>query len=210
MKTITTNRLEVRSAAGDLKEFVDENGFKAIRWRDEYVTGDWGNATGAAAPAFSNFTIGGVAMRKITLDANDARTNVFEVPHDMLMSAEALLQPEIHVHFKPTTDGTGTVIFFLTPVWSRANTSGDDPVIDPEALPEMARTVTIAVGSAEYPSYVATFGHLPIRTYTLGDLIDFKIERRTGEGTYTADVIMDKVALHVPVDDRGSREMYTK
>ena len=40
--------------------------------------------------------------------------------------------------------------------------------------------------------------------------IDFKIERRTGEGTYTADVILDKVALHVPVDDRGSREMYTK
>jgi hypothetical protein len=182
----------------------------AITWRDEYVSQDWGDATGGAAPSFGNFTIGGIAQRKITLDANDARTNGFEIPHDMLESTDAALQPELHIHFRPTTNETGTVIVYLTPEWSKANLSGAATVVAPTGLAEMSLTCTIAVGSSAYPSYVCSFGQLPVNTYNIGDLIGLKIERRTGFGTYTADIIIDKVAMHVPMDTMGSRTIYSK
>lgn len=178
-------------------------------WRDEYVGSDWGNATGNAAPSFGTYTIGGVAYRKITLDANDARTNCFEIPHDMVLSAEADLQPEVHAHIRPTTDGTGTVILFFTPEWSKANVSESAPV-DPVALAEMTVTLNITTGSSNYPHYVMSFGKLPVNTYNIGDLIGFKVERKTGQGTYTDDIIIEKLALHVPVDTAGSRQIYVK
>jgi hypothetical protein len=179
-------------------------------WRDEYVGGDWGNATGNAAPSFGTYTIGGIAYRKIALDANDARTNCFEIPHDMMLSTDEELQPEVHAHIRPTNNATGTIILYLEPEWSKANVSGADPVTDPLALAEMSVTLTIAVGSSNYPKYVASFGKLPVNTYNIGDIIGFKVSRRTGFGTYTADIILEKVALHVPIDTGGSRQIYVK
>lgn len=179
-------------------------------WRDEYVGGDWGDATGNASPSFSSFTIGGIAYRKLTLDANDARTNVFEIPHDMVYSTDAALQPEVHAHIRPTTNDTGTIILYLEPEWSKTNTTNQATVNDPVALAEMSVTITIVSGSANYPHYVATFGNLPVNEYRIGDMIGFKVSRRTGFGTYTADIILEKVALHVPCDTAGSRQIYVK
>jgi len=179
-------------------------------WRDEYVGSDWGNATGNAAPAFGTYTIGGIAYRKISLDANDARTNCFEIPHDMVLSEEEALQPEVHAHIRPTNDSTGTVILFFEPEWSKANTSGANPVTNPEALAEMTATLTIAAGSSNFPHYVLSFGKLPVKAYNIGDLIGFKVSRKTGQGTYTSDIIIEKLALHVPVDTNGSRQIYVK
>jgi hypothetical protein len=205
--------LPIGSATGTSTIEVDGtllNTGAGITWRDEYVSQDWGDATGVSAPSFENFTIGSIAQRKITLDANDARTNGFEVPHDMLLSTSAALQPEVHIHFRPTTNATGTVIVYLTPEWSKANTTGANPVVAPDGLAEMSLTCTIAAGSAAYPSYVCSFGQLPVNAYNIGDLIGFKIERRTGFGTYTDDIIIDKVAMHVPVDTMENRQMYSK
>jgi hypothetical protein len=179
-------------------------------WRDEYVGGDWGNATGNAAPTFGTYTIGGIAYRKIALDSNDSRTNCFEIPHDMILSADAALQPEVHAHIRPTNNATGTVVLFFEPEWSKANTSGVNPVVNPEPLPEMTATLTIVNGSSNFPHYVVSFGKLPVRTYNIGDLIGFRVSRRTGEGTYTADIVLEKLALHVPTDTQGSRQIYVK
>lgn len=202
--------LEVKDEDGVVREVITSEGFKQVRWRDEYVGGDWGDGLGNTSPSFSAYAIGGISYRKLVMDANDARTNVFEIPHDMLLSTDALLQPELHIHFRPTTDDTGTVIVYLTPEWSKANTSGETEPVAPQALPEMSFTCTIAAGLATFPHYVCSFGQLPVHNYMLGDLIGFKVERRTGFGTYTADIIVEKVAMHVPVDDRGSRQMYVK
>ncbi len=178
-------------------------------WRDEYVGGDWGNAIGNEAPTFAPFTIGGIALRKLVLGANDSRSNCFEIPHDMILSESADLQPEIHAHIRPTTNDTGTVILFISPEWSKANQSSVTPV-DPLALAEMTATLTITVGSALYPHYVLSFGNLPVNSYNIGDLIGFKVSRKTGEGTYTENVIIEKIALHVPCDTGGSRQIYIK
>lgn len=202
--------LEVKDEGGVTREIITSEGFKQVRWRDEYVGGDWGNATGQAAPSYGNYTIGGVAYRKLVLGANDARTNCFEIPHDMLYSTDAALQPEVHVHIRPTNNATGTIIIYLQPEWSKANQSEAAVPVAPLALDEMSLTCTITTGADTYPHYVVTFGHLPVNTYHLGDLIGFKVLRRTGFGTYTADVILEKLAMHVPIDDRGSRQMYVK
>ena len=177
-------------------------------WRDEYVGGDWGNAAGNAAPSFATYTIAGIAYRKKALDANDARTNCFEIPHDMMLTDEPTLQPEVHIHLRPTTNATGTVILFFEPEWSKANSGGT--LKDPEALPEMSATLTITTGSSNFPHYVVSFGKLPVRDYNIGDLIGFRVSRRTGQGTYTDDIIIEKLALHVPVDTQGSRQIYVK
>ena len=179
-------------------------------WRDEYVGGDWGNATGNAAPTFGTYTIGGIAYRKITLDANDARTNCFEIPHDMVLSGDAELQPEVHAHIRPTNNATGTIVLFLEPEWSKANTTETDPAVEPLPLAEMTATLTITNGSSNFPHYVVSFGKLPLNSYNIGDLIGFKVSRRTGEGTYTNDIILEKLAMHVPVDTAGSRQIYVK
>jgi hypothetical protein len=179
-------------------------------WRDEYVGGDWGNATGNGAPSFGTVSIGGIAYRKMLLDSNDARTNCFEIPHDMVFSDAADLQPEVHIHIRPTDNSTGTLVLFLEPEWSKTNHPGSDTITEPLALPEMTLTLAIETGSSNYPHYVASFGHLPVNAYSIGDLIGFKISRRIGTGTYTADVIIEKVALHIPADTQGSRYIYAK
>jgi hypothetical protein len=75
---------------------------------------------------------------------------------------------------------------------------------------EATHEIPVGAGIATYPHMIAVFGFLPVNAYRLGDLIGFRCERRTGEGTYTASVIVERVAMHVPVDDRGSREIYVK
>jgi len=74
----------------------------------------------------------------------------------------------------------------------------------------MSLTLTITSGSSNFPHYVVSFGKLPVNTYNIGDLIGFKVSRRTGFGTYTADVIIEKLAMHVPTDTQGSRQIYVK
>jgi len=203
--------LAVKDSEGTTREIITSEGFKQVRWRDEYAGGEWGDGVANTAPAMEVYTIGGLAgVRKLVMDSNDARTNVFEIPHDMLLSAEASLQPELHMHFRPTTNATGTVIVYLTPEWSKANVGGEADPAAPTALPEMSFTCEIATGLATYPHYICAFGQLPVHSYLLGDLIGVKVERRTGFGTYTDDIILEKVAMHVPVDDRGSRQMYVK
>jgi hypothetical protein len=183
---------------------------KQAVWRDEYVGGDWGNATGNATPTFGTYTIGGIAYRKMALDANDSRTNCFEIPHDMVLSQDAELQPEVHAHIRPTNNATGTVVLYLEPEWSKANTTETNPTIEPLPLAEMTATLTITNGSSNFPHYVVSFGKLPVNSYNIGDLIGFKVSRRTGQGTYTADIIIEKLALHVPVDTAGSRKNLRK
>ena len=221
-------QVKIRTALKDAANLIDEIAAKANTdltiktspqktvvldspvWRDEYVSGDWGNATGNAAPTFGTYTIGGIAYRKIALDANDSRTNCFEIPHDMILSADAALQPELHAHIRPTSDATGTVILYLEPEWSKVNTTEANPAIEPLPLAEMTATLTIANGSSNFPHYVVSFGKLPVNSYNIGDLIGFKVSRRTGFGTYTADIIIEKLAMHVPVDTAGSRQIYVK
>ena len=178
-------------------------------WRDEYPSGDWGNATGNQAPNFGTFEIGGILFRKKVFDANDAATNNFEFPHDMIISEDPELQPEVHAHFRPTTNATGTVVLFLDCVWSKAIENGQTPT-DPEICIEKTATYTITQGSSNYPHYVVSFGKLSPNGRNIGDLLSFKISRKTGEGTYTDDIILEQVALHVPCDTRGSRQMYVK
>lgn len=184
--------------------------YKEPVWRDEYVGGDWGDGTGNQRPSFEAFTIGGIAYRKMTLDQNDSRTNCFEIPHDMVLSENIELQPELHAHIRPTNNATGTVILFLEPEWSKANITEVNPVVAPIPLAEMTATLTIVNGSSDYPHYVVSFGKLPVNSYNIGDLIGFKVSRRTGQGTYTADIIIEKLAMHVPIDTRGSRQIYVK
>lgn len=202
--------LEVKDAGGVTRETINSEGFKQVRYEDEYPSGIWGDGTGAASPTYSNFTIGGIALRKLVLDANDAIANMFEVPHGMAYPVVEGVQPEMHVHFRPTTVATGTVKFFLQLEWSKANEPGYETLVLPEALPEMTATYDITTGSAAYPHALKAFGVIPVHAYGLGDIISFRLERRTGEGTYTDSVIVEKVAMHVPVDDRGSRQMYVK
>ena len=89
-----------------------------IRWRDEYVSGLWTPASGQAAPDIVGYTIGGVGVNKYTFDGNNTEerlANHFEIPHDLAFDLinNGTLIIEAHVHWQPSTNNSGNVVWFL-------------------------------------------------------------------------------------------------
>lgn len=81
-------------------------------WRDEYPN-ELIAAGAAAAPEDIAVTVGGVQRRMRSFDGNNTEERLsgsFEIPHDMAIDTLAL--PELHVHWRPSTTGTGTVKWF--------------------------------------------------------------------------------------------------
>lgn len=174
-----------------------------IRYRDEYPSGIWTTGAGAANPTIVSVDIAGVTYRKIQLDTTDILCNKFEVPHDI-----AYGQPiEFHCHFRPMAAGTGNVVLTLNLEWSKVNTSGQVTINEPVAIPELVATCTIATSNTTYPHYIVSFGTITINE-VLGDLLCFRIGK---SGTYAGNIILEQIAMHVPIDTPGgSSQRYIK
>lgn len=175
-----------------------------VVWRDEFPGSDWVDASGAAAPELTNYTIGGVGTRKYAFDGSvteERLSSNFEIPHDYACGYPI----EVHVHWRPSTTNTGTTFWWFDWSYDAVNSA-------PSAQTTLScsRTVT---ASSQYNHFITSFGYLPSSvTYTLGSIINFNI-RRTPDfsgDTYPDDAIFEQVALHVPVDGFGSRQIYIK
>jgi len=174
-------------------------------WRDEYPVNIL-EAGAAAAPSLTNVTIGNVLRRMwgFTQNGEDRLSGSFEIPHDMLISETIL--PELHIHWRPAGTGTGTVVWFIDWEYSPPNAA---------AIPMTTLEVEAVIDSNKQNWHILnSFGHLPLPAggYIIGGKIGFNLRRNGGVGqdNYGALALFEQVALHIPVDTQGSRQIYVK
>lgn len=217
-KDSSTNALEVYDSDGTLIFSTDSRGFSTkVMYRDEYVGGPWTEASGAAAPDLVNYTIGGIATRKYSFDGGvteERLSNSFEIPHDIALdqiNAETE-RIEIHIHWMPSTTGSGNVKWFFDYTYIPVNSA-------PITQTRLNVIGTIASNEQYFHkinSFVGTGAVIslpkPSSGFNIGDIIEFNLRRTPtdGDDSYTADAILIKVAMHVPVNSQGSRQRYIK
>lgn len=211
------NIIEFKNANGDIVSKFDTNGFKEIRYRDEYVGGGWLNAAGAAAPDLVQYTIGGVGMSLYSFDGNNTEeriSNIFEQAHDVAIDKLNSLTEfiEAHIHCMPSTNKAGVAEMFLDFCYAGVNSA-------PTPQTSLKATINIPANS-QYKHFIVSFKDAlnnarlpkPAEGFEIGNLMLFTL-RRTPTGTgdnYPDDLILLKVALHVPTNDYGSRQLYIK
>jgi hypothetical protein len=209
--TARVNKLEVYDTnETTLREFIDHNGFKQIRYRDEYVGTDWINPLGGPAPDDVNATIGGVVTRVQSYDGGtteERKGNSFEIPHDLALD-EVNAGTEFiewHVHYMPSTNDAGDIKWFL-----------DYCYIPPfgAAIPQTAAFTVDTINANEQYVHKITGVQLPAPAggFGIGGIILFNLRRTPTDtdDTYAADALLIKTALHVPINDFGSRQRYIK
>jgi hypothetical protein len=185
-----------------------------LRWRDEYVGGIWIPAAGGAAPDLNNYTIGGIATRMYEFDGGNTEerlSNTFEIPHDIPIALinDLTTHIEVHIHWQPSTNNTGDVEWFF-----------DWCYIPLNAVPIPMTTMSVVCSvdaNQQYVHKIKAFENngvpklpVPAGGFGIGDIILFNL-RRTPTGnndTYPDNALLIKVAMHVPTDDRGSKDIY--
>jgi len=197
--------------ANNKLQIDDETGFEyPVQWRDEYVASDWIVPVGVAAPDLQNVTLGGVTTRMYGFNgaATEERiSNSFEIQHDIDVEAlnNEMVQIEWHTHFLPSGNATGDVKWFL-----------DYTVIKNEAIPSTETPLscikTVPLNSQYVHLICDTFIPKPTAGWNIGDIIVFTLRRTPDDvqDTYEEEVLLIKTALHVPVNSRGSRQIYIK
>lgn len=210
LSLLQVNRIEVLDSDGNVKEFIDDNGFKSIRYRDEYVGGEWVNPQGGTPPDDVTVTIGGVSFRMKAFDGGNTQewfANSFENAHDIAFDElnDGTIKMEAHIHFMPSNNNAGTVKWFFD--YCYLPVSGA-PI--PQTTLSMLNTFAIdkqhvhMLAGVELP--------IPAGGFNIGDVILFNIRRNPSdeEDTYGSDALFIKCALHVPTNDFGSRQRYIK
>jgi hypothetical protein len=182
----------------------------ATQYDDEYPSGQWVNAAGGAAPDEVSVTIGGVATRKQAFDGNstlESKSNMFEIRHKMAIEyVNNGTQPiEFHIHGMPSTTGSGTARFTFR--WCYSPPNGD-----PIAMTAQVVDFVIAANTQYRHLLAGVDLPVPAGGYAIGGKIDFTLERNPVDAadTYAADFLLDKCALHIPIDSLGSNQRYVK
>ena len=200
----------VRDKDGNIVAFIDSNGFKEIRYRDEYVGGPWLVPAGVAAPDVVSAVIGGVTTQCYTFDGGvteERLSNSFEIAHDLSIDEinEGTLKIEWHNHFRPSTNNAGDVKFFFD--WSYS-----PPNAAPIAMTSLSFVHTIAANKQLHHLIKGVELPVPLGGFAIGGIIDFTLRRTPADAadTYADDILLIKAALHVPTNDYGSRQRYVK
>jgi len=206
----STNGLVIKDSDNAIVEQINTDGFYQIRYRDEYVGGDWVPASGASAPDLVDVTIGGVATRCYSFDGattEERIANNFEMAHDLPFTKinDGTYKIEVHTHFRPSTNTAGVVKIFFD--WTYTP-EGGSPIV----LTTIPYTYTIALNQQYYQFIAGAELPVPIGGFGLGGVITFNTRRTPSdtEDTYSSDILFIKTSLHVPSDGNGSRQRYIK
>ena len=186
-----------------------------LRWRDEYVSGIWTPAAAQAAPSIIGYTIGGISVNKYTFNGTNTEeriANHFEIPHDIPLDLinDGTTYIEAHIHWQPSTNDAGNVQWFFD--WAYLPLNGA-----PIAMNSLSCINSVSSNQQFFHKLCAfesapnvTKLQIPAGGFNVGGVIQFNLRRTpTGDAdTYEYDAILVKVALHVPTDDRGSKDIY--
>jgi hypothetical protein len=176
----------------------------APTWRDEYPAIII-PVSGSAAPDSVSATVGGVVRQMYSFDGANTEERLsgsFEVPHDYMIG-EAI---EVHVHWRPVTTGTGVVKWFFDWEYSPANAAAISQTT-------LSKTEELATNKQLW-HLITSIGNLPQPStpFGIGGKIGFNLRRTPNDtdDTYTGEVLLEQISLHVPCDTNGSRQIYVK
>lgn len=198
IKTDTTAPTDLILTTGLHKTLV----FASPIFRDEYPA-MLIPATGAASPDAVPHTIGGVLRTMYGFDGaatQEILSGSFEIPHDYMVG-----QPiEVHDHWRPSASSIGTVTWYFDYEYSPPNAA---PI--PQATLSVTHNIT---SNSQYIHFLDSFGNMPQPStpFSLGGKIGFNLRRTPTTDTYGADALLEQIALHIPCDTAGSRQIYIK
>jgi hypothetical protein len=196
---------------------IDTRGFERIEWRDEYAAGDmeWGANLGL--PPLTNVVLEGepdgdgnatIVLRVRNFDTvNRVGYGSFEIAHDIDVDAMNALttSAEMHVHWLPLDATAGTVVWQLDYMVLGATGINSTPYT-------ITSSIDVAINS-DGKQKISAFNNAvldkPTNGWMIGDIISFAI-RIGAATTYTGGRGLIKVAMHVPVNSRGSRQRIIK
>lgn len=190
-----------------------QNGFRsshgaAIAYRDEYPSQPWLPAGSNNSPDLVSHSIGGVARQLYCfsgVNTIEYLSSSFEIPHDYAYGHDI----EVHAHIRPSTADAGDIK--LTFNWEYSAPQGGPQ----QHSTQSSLSFVVSVDDQRYFNIIRAFtSALPQDEFQfeLGGKIGFNVVRIAGDpaDTYLADMILEQVALHIPVDTDGSRELYHK
>jgi len=155
--------------------------------------------SGAAAPDLVNFVNGNLLI--YAFDGGNTTERLYgsiELNHDYKEGSDI----ELHVHWAPTTAGSGNVRWQMYYQWANNTEAFGTPVL---------LGVTAAASGAWVSTY-SSFGTVSGSGKTINSQIVFQIFRTPTDGldTYTGDAAMITVGVHYQTDTLGSRDRATK
>jgi hypothetical protein len=125
---------------------------------------------------------------------------IAQMPHGWKL--ESTIEP--HVHWSPTTTGTGNVLWRLEYKWVSINGSN----------PGTWTTVDLlaAAGGESLKHQISGFTGLDGTGKGLSSIISMKLSRVGGDATdtYAADALLKEFDIHYEIDTMGSREELVK
>jgi hypothetical protein len=184
-----------------------KDNYYGIRYRDEFTAGDYFTPSGSTSPDVNTVTFGSLTMRFYSFDGGstiETMSNSFEVNHDVSVNHinAGKVKIELHVHCMPSSNNAGFVRFVIQ--YAQVPTHGIP-------LATQTKTIDIVVNANTQHKHLLGGVELDFtQNVDIGDIIIFSITRLSTQDTYADDILFIKSALHVPLDDLGSRQRYIK
>ena len=133
---------------------------------------------------------------------NDSRLvfGTYEITQEWKVGSEI----EVHIHWRPSTTGTGNVEWHFD--WEYSPPQG-------APVPKTTLSGIATIPAAQrYWHKLDQIGLINATGFSLGGKIGFNLRRTPTNAldTYPNDVLLEQIALHVPCDTAGSRQIYIK
>jgi hypothetical protein len=167
-----------------------------IVW-DDLVVSPYAMAPGAAAP--DPITLFGTgSIRGFGFDGgvtSEMMDGCFQLSHRWVEDTPAY----IHVHWMPSTTGSGNVIWNLE--YSMASAG------QVFTAPATISTAATAAGGVAWYHHITSFPVIQMPSKKVSSLIEFRFYRNPGAtgDTYAADAVLCSLDLHYAINTDGSR-----
>lgn len=169
---------------------------EGLQW-DDIIIYPTALGTGASAPDLVAFGPSG-NLKAYGFDGNATSEQLygsFEIPHNYLENSN--IRP--HIHWAPSTAGSGTVKWYLEYSITYPNGS----FLAPTTI-----SLTQDAGGV-WKHSVAEFNGV-FSASKIGSICMFRLYRNPADDTYTGDAILLSLGFHYQLDGNGSTNLFTK
>jgi len=206
--TQTSNILEIQNSSGSNLAYFEGNGNlrfagEGTYWDDLMVPG-FSMSPGAATPDRIVFggTSGTSTIYALGFDGSNTKEDVYfsvQIPHSWKYDSN--IHP--HIHWAPTTSGSGNVKWFMNCMWQNIDSTYSTVI--------QTSTTTAATGAWKHQ--LSEFSDFDSTGMTLSSILMCSLYRDpSGDAadTFESDAALLGIDFHVEFDSLGSDEEYVK
>lgn len=136
------------------------------------------------------------------LNANLVASTAYIAPTTHVTASDIGAVNDTYVHSMPTTNNTGTCIWYFDYFYSPVNAA-------PVTGSTLSATATMTENQLGYDKTVS-LGTIPGSGVKIGDFIIGTLRRTPLGDTYPDDMALKQIAAHCQLDTIGSRQRYAK